>query len=159
MKRILIAVVAATLLVAIAAPAGAASPPADVTIEVESSVLGDPGPFTASGPAVDDGLVCGEGIVVDYSAKVTGFSPTGFNFQGVKQFTCDDESGQFFVNLHARIDFRKGTTFQWNVLRGTGLFYENLHGAGDGFGIQGVPCGDPNLCVLDIYSGGFHVDP
>jgi hypothetical protein len=157
-KRVLIAVLAATLLVAIAAPAGAASPPADVNIEVETSNLGGAGPFTASGPAVDDGLVCDSGNVVDASGKVTGFSPAGFNFQGVKQFTCDDGSGEFFVNLQARIDFRKGVTFQWNVLSGTAE-YENLHGAGDGVGIPGVPCGDPDVCVLDVYFGGLHIDP
>jgi len=152
MKRILIAVVAATLLVVMAAPAGA-TPPTDVGIEVETSLLGAPSPFTASGPAVDDGLVCQTGTVVDASGKATGFSPTGFNFQGVKQFTCDDGSGEFFVNLQARIDFRKGTTFNWNVLSGTGD-YVDLHGAGSGIGLD--ICGPD--CVFDIYEGGLHID-
>jgi len=102
--------------------------------------------------------VCAAGTVVDASGKVPGFSRNGFNFQGVKQFTCDDGSGQFFINMQARIDFRKGTTFQWNVLSGTGA-YENLHGAGSGVGFNGLPCGDPNDCVLDVYNGGLHVDP
>jgi len=147
---------ALTLIVALAAPA-VATPPSEVGIEVESSLTGDPGPFAASGPAVDDGVVCPAGIVFDESGKVTGFSPNGFNFQGIKHFVCDDGSGEFRVNLQARIDFRKGVTFHWNVLSGIGA-YEDLHGAGDGIGLGGVPCGDPDLCVLDLYDGGLHID-
>ena len=93
-------------------------------------------------------------MVVDASGKVTGFSPNGFNFQAVKHFTCDDGSGEFFVNLQARIDFRKGVTFQWNVLSGTGD-YVDLHGAGSGVGLD--LCGPD--CVLDFYDGGLHIDP
>jgi hypothetical protein len=130
-----------------------ATPSSGVHIEVESSLLGAPGPFTASGPAVDDGTICGSGIVVDDSGKVTGFSGNGFNYHGIKHFICDDGSGEFFVNLQARIDFRKGTTFNWNILSGTGD-YEDLHGAGSGVGL---PLCGPD-CVLDIYDGGLHID-
>jgi len=152
----MIAVVLAILFVAVAAPVGATTP-SDVIIEVESSLLGAPSPFVASGPAKDDGLICESGLVVDASGKTTGFSQNGFNFSGIKHFTCDDGSGEFYVNLQARIDFRKGITFNWNVLSGTGD-YEKLHGAGSGIGIDGVPCGDPDLCVLDLYDGGLHID-
>jgi hypothetical protein len=140
-------------MMALALPAGATSP-SEVHIDVETSLLGGPGPFVASGPAVDAGLVCTDGMVVDASGKVTGFSPNGFNFQGVKHFTCDDGSGEFFVNLQARIDFRKGITFQWNVLSGTGD-YEDLDGAGSGVGLD--ICGPD--CLLDRYDGGLHIDP
>ena len=61
------------------------------------------------------------------------------------------------MNLQARIDYRRGVSFSWNVLRGTGD-YVDLHGAGSGIGIGGVPCGDPDLCVLDLYDGGLHLD-
>ena len=153
MKRLpRILVLAAVLLLAFALPA-AATPPADVNITVESSLLGAPGPFAASGPAVDEGIVCAAGTVIDASGKVTGNSPTGFNYQGIKQFICADGSGEFFVNLQARIDFRKGTTFNWNVLSGIGA-YEDLHGAGSGVGLPG--CGED--CVLDVYDGGMHID-
>lgn len=146
----------ATVFVSIAAPAGATSP-SDVQVEVETSLLGDPSPFVASGAAIDEGLVCGEGVVVDDSGKVTGVSPTGFNFQGVKRFTCADGSGEFFVNVQARIDFRRGVIFNRNVLRGTDD-YVKLHGAGSGIGLGGVPCGDPNLCILDIFDGRLDLD-
>lgn len=141
------------LLVVLALPAVSASPPAGVHIEVETSFVGEPSPFVASGPAVDDGLICPEGSVVDATGKLAGFSPTGFNFQGIKEFTCDDGSGEFFINLQARIDFRKGVDFNWNVLSGTGD-YEDLHGAGGGVGL---PC-EPD-CVLDVYDGRVHMHP
>jgi hypothetical protein len=153
MKRILVSVVAATaLLIATAAPIGA-TPPTDVVFEVETSLSGDPSPFVASGPAASAGLVCATGIVIDASGKVAGASPTGFNFQGIKHFICDDGSGEFFINLQARIDFRKGVTFSWNVLRGTGD-YVDLHGAGSGVGL---PFCGPD-CVFDLYEGGLHID-
>jgi hypothetical protein len=149
---IMLAAVAPLALTLAIVPAGA-TPPTDVSIEVESSFLGAPSPFVASGPAVDDGVVCAEGTVVDASVNVAGFSNNGFNFQGIKHFTCDDGSGEFFVNLQARIDFRKGTTFNWNVLSGTGD-YEDLHGAGSGVGLD--ICGPD--CVFDVYAGGLHID-
>lgn len=149
-------VLATALMVAMALPAGA-TPPSGVNIGVETSLLGDPSPFAASGPAVDGGLICAAGVVLDDSSAVTGFSPNGFNVHAIKRFTCDDGSGEFFVNLQARIDFKRGITFNWNVLGGTGA-YEDLHGAGSGVGIAGVPCGDPNSCVLDVYEGRLHID-
>lgn len=156
MRRLLFVLAA---VVAIGLPAGhaEATPPDDVVFVVETSLISDPSPFVAFGPAVDAGLACASGTVANATGKVTGSSPTGFNFQGIKHFTCDDGSGEFFINLRARIDFSRGVTFQWNVLRGTGD-YARLHGAGSGFGIGGEPCGDPNDCVLDVYFGGLHID-
>lgn len=151
-RSLIVATIAALLMVVSLAPAGA-TPPSEVNFEVESSLLGDPGPFVASGPAVDGGLICAAGTVVDESSKATGLSPTGFNFQGIKHFICDDGSGEFFVNLQARIDFRRGTTFHWSVLGGTGD-YEVLHGAGSGVGLD--LCGPD--CVFDVYDGGLHHD-
>jgi len=153
MRRNVVLTLTIAVMMALALPAGATSP-SQIHIEVDTSLLGAPSPFVASGPAVDAGLMCTDGMVVDASGKAEGFSPTGFNFQGVKQFTCDDGSGEFFVNIKARIDFRKGTTFQWNVLNGTGD-YVDLHGAGSGVGLQ--DCGLD--CVLDVYDGGLRIDP
>ncbi len=148
-------VLATALMVAMALPAGATRP-SGVDIEVET-LFGAPSPFAASGPAVDDGLICASGVVIDDFGSVTGLSRNGFNFHGIKRFTCDDGSGEFFVNLQARIDFRKGTTFNWNVIGGTGA-YVDLHGTGSGEGIPDVPCGILFTCVLDLYDGGLHID-
>ena len=134
-------------------------PPSDVHFEVRTVIETplDPVPFTASGPAADDGQVCIAGTVVDYSGKAEGFSPTGVNYQGIEHFACEDGSSEFFLNMQARIDYRIGVSFNWNVLGGNGD-YEDLHGAGSGVGLPGVPCGDPYACVLDIYNGGLHID-
>ena len=145
-KFLLVIVLMAALIVVTVLPAGA-TPPNGVVFEVETVIPGnDPSPFTVSGPAVTHGLVCDKGTVVNATSKVTGFSPNGFNFQGIKHFICDDGSGEFFVNVQARIDFRKGTTCNWNVLSGTGD-YEDLHGAGSGIGLE--ICGP--FCILDIF--------
>lgn len=156
MKKPVVLLFVFVLIVVMAAPAGA-TPPSGVSIEVETSFSGDPAPFVASGPAVDDGLICSTGTVVDAEGKVTGFSNNGYNFQGIKHFTCADGSGEFDVNLQARIDYTDGVTFNWNVISGIEE-YEDLHGAGHGVGIPGVPCGDPYECVLDVYDGGLHID-
>lgn len=153
-KPSVVFVFVSALLVTLALPAISATPPSEVHIEVETSLLAALSPFVASGPAVDDGLMCTEGMVIDLNGKLAGFSPTGFNFQGVKHFICDDGSGEFFVNLQARIDFRKGTTFNWNILSGT-EDYEDLHGSGKGVGLS--VCGED--CVLDVYDGGVHINP
>ena len=153
MKKPLLSILLVAGMVAISSPASA-TPPSAVDIEVEQSLLGVPSPFVASGPAVDDGLMCKSGVALYVSSKVTGSSPAGSNFQGVNHFTCDDGSGEFLVNLQARLDFRKGDKFHWNVVGGTGD-YANLHGAGSGVGLE--ICGTD--CVYDIYQGGLHIDP
>lgn len=153
MRRLFVLVAAVPVLLMSAVGPVSATSPSDVGFEVESSIFGDPGPFVASGPAVTDGLVCAAGTVVDARAKATGFSPNGFNFQGIKHFICEDGSGEFFVNLQARIDFTRGTTFNWNILSGTDD-YVDLHGAGSGVGL---PLCGPD-CVFDVYEGGLHID-
>jgi hypothetical protein len=128
-----------------------ATPPTAVNFVVPTE-FGVTNFFTASGPAVDSGLMCPTGTVDDIFGKATGFkSQTGVNFQVVKVFTCDDGSGSFVVKLQVRNDF-KGDNFQWVVLDGDGD-YSNLHGSGTGVGI---PTSDSS--VLDLYGGAVHLD-
>ena len=151
LRRVLLVVLLQVVILAMALPAGATKP-SGVDIVVETSLLSGTGPFVASGPAVDDGLVCAEGETNDVFAKTSGSSKNGFNVQVIKQFICDDNSGEFFVKLQARIDYRKGTTFNWTVVGdGTGN-YEDLRGSGNP---DGLPDCGPD-CVLDIYEGGLH---
>jgi len=158
MRKLLLVLVLMVALIVVTALPAAATPPSGVQFEVETVIMSnDPDPFIASGPAVDTGLVCDAGTVVELTGKATGFSSNGFNFDGIKHFTCEDGSGEFFVNVQARIDYRKGTTFNWNILSGSGA-YEDFHGAGSGVGLSGIPCGDPDVCVLDVYDGGLHID-
>ena len=149
-------VVTLILLLALAVvPAAASSPPSDISFDVPTTIPTEEGPsfgpFTATGPAVDEGVVCPTGNTVDVFGKASGFnSRTGTNLQVVKLFTCDDGSGEFFVKLQVRID-AKGDNFNWNIIGGTGA-YEKLHGTGSGVGLY-FPGG-----VLDLYEGQVHID-
>ena len=134
-----------------ASPVGASSVPLAVNFEVPTEFgpggTGPSfGPFTATGPAVDAGLICPSGDTIDIYSLVTRFrSVTGINFHIVKRFTCADGSGDFLVKLEVRAD-RKGDNFRWMIIDGTGK-YENLHGTG-----QGV--GEPaENGVRDLYEG------
>ena len=147
-KLAVLAMVAIWLIPAIPA---SATPPTAVGFFVPTE-FGVTNHFTASGPAVDSGLMCPTGTVDDIFGKISGFkSQTGVIFQVVKVFTCDDDSGSFVVKLQVRIDF-KGDNFQWVVLGGDGA-YSKLHGSGSGIGI------DPTeTAITDIYEGAVHMD-
>jgi hypothetical protein len=160
-RRFLAGVAGVAMLAAVTgAPVAAASPPQAVHIEVKTSF--DPntdlsgGPFTASGPAVDAGLVCAAGDATDVApGKVAAWqSPAGrgINIQIVKQFACDGDGPTFLVKLQVRLDFANGTdSFQWVVVGGSGA-YANLHGSGSGCGdYAAYPSG-----VLDVYDGGVN---
>lgn len=133
-----------------------ATTPLDVEFTVDTAFIdGGPltgGPFTASGPAVDEGLVCAAGQTVDVGPPhAAGYqSQTGANVRLVKQFSCDDGSGDLWITLQIRFDAR-GNNFVWLLTDGTGD-YERLHGTGSG---AGVPTSDG---VLDRYEGAVHVD-
>ena len=132
-------------------PAAAASIPLAVNFEVHTEFGSDGtgpsfGPFTATGPAVDDGLICPRGDTIDIYGRVTGFrSVKGMNFHIIKRFTCADGSGDFLVKLEVRID-QKGDNFNWMIIDGTGN-YDNLHGTGQGIGLPA------DYGVLDLYKG------
>ena len=116
------------------------------------------GPFTATGPAVDEGLICASGDTIDVFSKASAFmSPVfmGINFQVVKEFSCDDGSGVFYVKLQVRID-AKGDNFTWTIVGGTSD-YARLRGTGSGYGLP-IFDGDLQTGVLDVYDGGVHVD-
>jgi hypothetical protein len=150
--------IAATSALVVALPAAtvSATPPSDVVIVIETTIglEGGSGPFTATGPAVDEGLFCASGFSVDVFGKAAGFqSGQGVNFLIGKVFLCDDESGAILVKMQVRQDAR-GNNYNWNVVDGDGA-YEDLHGTGQGFGIS--PPDDPNE-ILDTFAGRMHID-
>jgi hypothetical protein len=124
-----------------------------VHFDVPTTFAG-PNFFTASGAAVDAGVVCTDGDVIDLFNKASGFqSGLGINFQVVKEFRCEDGSGSFIVKLQARLDFRAGTdNFAWVIVGGSDA-YTDLHGSGSGVGIDPAP-----EFIHDVYDGGVHVD-
>lgn len=135
-------------------PVSASSPPAIVTFEVQTTIPGGGpnfGPFIATGPAVDEGLVCASGDTTDVYLHASGFqSDVGVNYQVFKLFMCDDGSGEFLAKLQVRAD-RRGDNYNWNIVGGTGS-YEKLHGTGTGTGFP-TPEG-----VFDIFDGKLHID-
>ncbi len=138
---------------AFAAPIGAASPPLEVTLEVDNVFFPVPsGTFAAFGPAVDAGLVCPSGITTD-ETFASGFrSNRHVLFHVRKTFICDDGSGTFTTNLQAKVIFDPfEDTGPWNVLEGTGD-YAKLHGSGSLVGFP-TPTG-----VFDVFTGKVHID-
>ena len=134
-------------------PAVMAAAPLDVHIEVLATIDPTPDPFTATGSAVDAGLLCATGYQDELSFNVSG--PPGGNFRilrVVKRFVCDDGSGTFDLRLVARLDFiNHNTTGHWNVIGGTGD-YARLHGNGK---LIGIPI-EPGSSILDVYDGRMH---
>jgi hypothetical protein len=107
------------------------------------------GIFAAYGSAVDEGLVCGTGDVVEISGRILVQNVQGMNLQIIHRFACDDGSGTFDVKLQVRIH-RGVNNFHWVIVGGTGD-YVNLRGRGSGVGHYGT---GPD--VLDVYSGRLH---
>jgi hypothetical protein len=158
-RSFIVAAVAALLLVVPLVPAGA-TPPLAVDLEVLTPLPpeGEPweGSFTATGPAVDAGLICPTGNTFGLLLKRVGFQShwDWMNDQAVVRWTCADGSGEFYMKLQVRHDW-KGSNYNWVIVGGTGA-YERLHGSGQGFGTLVV--GDPEVLVLDSYFGKAHVD-
>ena len=167
--RRLIPLLAAVLVVAMAAPAGA-TPPSGVTFSEETifeegtSPPEGGGPFTATGDAVTEGVICDTGEQEDVSAVAVGFQNNKrVNLQVVKEFTCDDGSGSFMMKLQIKIVFPSeknpagSNTFNWVITGGTGA-YEDLHGTGKGTGIDIFEGSPPPIGVSNTYTGKLHSD-
>jgi hypothetical protein len=152
--KLFIIIVALLSLGASAAPVAASSPPLDVKIEVTTVFPPEGpsyGPFVATGPAVDAGLICPSGDTIDVASSVSGWqSGRGLNFSILKQFTCADGSGTFVAKLQVRSDFR-GDYANWIIFSGTGN-YASLLGSGKLVGIYF----EDGSGILDIYTGQVH---
>ncbi len=108
-------------------------------------------PFSASGVAVDEGVVCESGTMESDHFE----SPEGETFTSeegaarfeaaradegvmewyrVDEFVCDDGSGTFTMRVHSRFDFAKPVSEQdlptWEIESGTGD-HAALSGSGD----------------------------
>ena len=150
--------VAALFIVVFPVASAVATPPEGVTLEGDAFFDGleaGTGVFAASGPAFVTGAMCPGATTADVPGTVVtggGQSPNGITLRVVKEFTCGDGSGSFFVKLRARIHNSGSTTFKWVIEGGTGA-YASLKGNGTG---SGTPLsGDPNG-VYDTYNGKVH---
>ena len=156
MRKHVIAFAAATMLLAVvAAPVAGATQPLDVEFEV--TVLAER--FTASGSAVDAGLMCESGTMANPEPeKFVGKSSVVANAQVITVFTCgegDFEGDTFVVKHQLHIDaaaLPATWTINWVVLDGTGAF-AHLRGNGHGTGeILTEPPGGP----FDTLEGQLH---
>ena len=130
-----------------------AAPPLDVHIQVDELIggLGVDEPFTASGSAVDAGLICAAGMVQDVSVSTSGAPGAPYRIIHVlKRFSC--EGGTFDVTMVVRLDLgTHETTARWRVVSGTGD-YVDLHGNGS---LVGTPI-VPGASIHDDYYGRMH---
>lgn len=147
-------VLIAFVLTAIAVSAVFAAPPLDVHIQVDELIggLGVDEPFTASGSAVDAGLICAAGMVQDVSVSTSGAASAPFRvIQVLKRFTCGD--GTFDIRMVVHLDLATNTTTaRWRVVSGTGD-YVDLHGNGS---LVGTPI-VPGASIHDDYYGRMHL--
>jgi hypothetical protein len=151
--RKFIGFLAAAMLATVLLPATPteAAPPLGVEITVQetipTTIPGGGGPFVATGPAVDAGVMCSSGNTIN-TALTTSGGGTVVNLGVEKLFTCDDGSGTFIVKMRVRLDTDTGfTSARWNAKGGTGD-YANLHGSG---ALVGIPTGLGT--IADFYFG------
>jgi len=153
--RVIVAmVVAAVTLVAAIAPVAAAAPQ-PVTIVVVNTFPDSPPPFgtfTAFGSAVDSHLLCPSGTTVDVRNDWAG-GQSGHKLQilVIKELTCADGTGTFFIKMQVHIDSATGETFTWVVLNGTGA-YGHLQGSGPGTTVS-LPSDEDGGHNQNTYSG------
>jgi hypothetical protein len=155
MRRLTFALVGVCALAVFAAGGNATPPPPLGVSFVVSETFNQGGPFTASGFAVDAGVICSAGDTVDLGEKVApnnGQTGQGLNILAYKRFTCTEGgSGTFDVKLTVRIN-KAGDTFNWSIIAGTGA-YATLRGSGQGYGINPT---SPPPDVTDYYFGTVH---
>ena len=124
MRRVIVALSAAALLIAVAVPATSATAPQRVTITSVMTITGNgtnTGTFEASGPAVTRGLICAAGTVTDVYIDLG--DPT--DFPVVKAFVCAGGGPTFLMKLQVT------EGFTWAVQGGSGP-YRALFGSGLG---------------------------
>jgi len=157
--------VAMLFAVVVATPASAAKP---LDVEFELTTYFAPTPtdtFEAFGPAVDDGLMCGEGTkeeVVPEKWSPPDPEKVTRNGQVISRYTCSEGpfAGDTFV-IKAQLDldvFAGGSTWvlNWVLKDGTGGL-AGLHGNGSGSGsiFFGTEPGPP-IGAHDLYTGHLH---
>ena len=148
-RAILAALAAAMAFVVVIGPVAAATPQ-QVKIVAHMSKQGT-GTFEATGSAVQGGLVCGHGTVLDTGGVLGGFQ-SGQKVQVLsrKELTCTDAngipdgSGTFFVKIQIHVVFGGDEPFTWVVQGGTGA-YADLRGSGDGVTADNTATSNTNI--------------
>ena len=155
-RRPLAAFIALGLALTAAAPVLAAQPAA---VHIESPMhfnqgTFNTGSFEASGPAVDAGLICASGSVVDTRLILAGEeSRRKIQIPVRKTFTCDDGSGSLFIKIQVHLDLSTSTEgFSWVVQGGTGE-YASVRGSGSGSTVSDGS--EPQTGNINTYDGAL----
>ena len=153
-RKLVLSVLIALLTVGLVVMPAMAMKPLKVHIEVPEDIATGPDPFVASGPAVDAGVLCAGGTVVD---NYINYGPTPGPFQILyvsKTFTCANGSDTFDVYMVVKLNTTTSyTKAKWQIVGGTGA-YTGLQGKGKLVGIPYVPGGEGT--ILDIYDGKLY---
>ena len=148
MRRFSVLFVVLSVLMVMFAPAALAAPPSGVEITVDVDIAAVSGDFTATGPAVANGLLCPAGSATGVFVGDTGEGRRFTTFTVDYTFECDDESGAAVLRLNVWLDRSTGRTFA--LWRATG-------GEGDYVGLRGRGwlVGTPTLPgqIEDVYHG------
>ncbi len=156
MRRLSTVGVAAVLLAMMPIASATATPPLDVTFDVEFIFEPPAGGFGATGSAVDAGSMCPGGTVEEVAFRQ---SRNTQNVTTVDRFICDAGEGfglddSFIMKAQIHIDW---STFEfwghWVIMDGTGAF-TGIHGTGD---VHGGFVFEP-FGVAETRAGGMHVD-
>ena len=124
-----------------------AAAPLSLHMEVVDVIGGSGEPFSASGPAVDNGVICASGTVDDISIVTKASNPNFTLLDVHKRFYCGD--GTFDIFMLVRIDNATlETRARWQLGAGTGN-YAGLRGGGR---LEGTPV-HPGVTILDVYDG------
>lgn len=143
----IIALLAAALIFVLSFSGAFAAAPLTLHMEVLDVIGGSGEAFTASGPAVDDGLVCASGTVDDISIVPHGGSGSFTILDVQKRFYCGD--GTFDIFMIVRLNNTTlETVASWQLGAGTGN-YAGLRGGGQ---LVGTPV-NPGVTILDVYDG------
>lgn len=122
--------------------------PIEIVVQetVPDVIPGGGGPFVATGPAVDTGVICPSGDTINIALE--SMPRPHFTLLKVEKiFTCDDGTGTFEVKMRVKLFPSGDTTAFWRITGGTDD-YSSLRGRGS---LVGTPTGPGT--IEDVYTG------
>ena len=166
MRKPLIVLGVLLVLLAVSMTPAGAKKPLEVDFEV-TTFFAPPGElatgfFTASGDAVNEGVMCPGGDKIDIAPEKWAGNPDKvINGQVLTEFTCGEggphAGDTFVIKMQLHIPAGSPTwTVNWTVMDGTGAFAD-LHGSGRGEGSVFLgPDPGPPIGAIDLLNGGLH---
>jgi hypothetical protein len=157
-RFVLAIMAAAMMMVAVAAPVGAATPQPLTLVSTTTFNPNGPnyGTFTASGAAVP-GLVCASGSFVDTGIQFAGYQGIRgtVQLQVFKTYSCP--SGDFYVKMEIHANPDGTEAFTWVIRGGTGDL-ATLQGSGSGttVGIFSPPPDSQETGNINTFTGFVH---